>query len=159
MKTKMLKITTIALLLAVGGASCTEKGESGNFVSIQYLKCECDREVQYRRQTSEKNILLLDAEKVTYDELPWFSENSKEIKYVICDFSLKVASFKIYPKPNWLRVAYICNFPFDSSWDIPKEGIFISFTAEEFESCKGWSPNPETSCSDIVLTSLKIQTK
>ena len=159
MQTKMFQITVILLMLAGSIVSCGERVEFGNTISVQYKKCECDREIHHYKQITENNILILDAEKVTSDKLPWFSDNKKEIKYVICDFTSKVAFLKTYPMPNWLRIANICNFPFDHLWDIPNEGLYISFSAEEFESCQAWSPIPETSYSDIVLTSLKIQTK
>jgi len=159
MNMKTFKFIAIMLVLAESFASCAKDIDPGTTINVQYQKCECEREVQYNKDITEKNILLLDAEKVSSDELPWFSDNNKVVKYVLCDFTLKVAYFKVLPMQNWLGIGYICNFPFDYSWNIPKEGVYISFTAKEFESCQGCSGIPETTCSDIILTSLKIQTK
>ena len=150
-------VTLCVLMLAGSFSFCGKRGESESVMSIQYKKCECDCEIQYYRKISEKDILLLDAEKITYDELLMLSKSNKEVvKYAICDFASKVAYFNVYSKIKWPQNTCICNFPFDFSWDIPKEGIYVSFTAEEFESCRG-GPMLEKSYSDIVLTSLKIK--
>jgi hypothetical protein len=162
MNTKVFKHATIVLMLAGCLNSCAKKGEVQN-ITLQYQKCECDYGEQTMSKFIGKNVLLLDAEKVTDDEILERSRNSKEkFDYIICDFALGEVFYRSPPSPPnlWDVTGYICNFPFDFSWDIPKNGIYVSFTADAFiPSCHGWSPSLWSSISDLVLTSLKIQTK
>ncbi|MFB6340477.1 hypothetical protein ACE1ET_02085 [Saccharicrinis sp. FJH62] len=54
-------------------------------------------------------------------------------------------------------IGYICNFPVIArEWEIPSNGIYISYSAEVFEACKGYSSiGGLTSFTDNILTSLK----
>ena len=160
------KVVAVVLCVMLAGSfySCGKKSEYDIEQFLLYQMCECDREIQPAKKFEEENILLLYAEKVTYDEILDMSRNSNgKFKYIICDFSQKTA---VYSLPHgdlsspWSQIHTICNFPFDYSWEIPKSGLYVSFSADSFyPSCHGWSPNPETFYTDFVLISLKIQTK
>jgi hypothetical protein len=154
MKRVILQATAILLMLA-GVVGC-EKEEEQN-ISLEYKKCECDHEtVQSYSQREFLNILMIDISKTTEDKINELNASGQH--YVYYDPAMGGASFCLNPG-QWVTVGFICNFPTQFNWEIPVDGIRISFTCDAFEKCDPIISILEHSYLDIVLTSLKIQAK
>jgi hypothetical protein len=150
---KKLNLLLIALLLT-GIAGCgDEEGEKKEGIPLKYQKCECENEAEFIEHTSVDNILLLDRNK--NPQLKPFS--------ISCNFIVGEAIFiqdGFMEIQGNIVISRICNFPFDTySWNIPDEGILISFEADEYKKCKSSGDVPNYFHRNIILTSLKIQTK
>jgi hypothetical protein len=160
MKKKVLKTAAILLLAAGGFSSCGKEKEDTGDIPLKYQKCECDHATEFIKTFTANNILLLDAEKVTYEQIMGLAKNEEQpFKYVICNFTAGGgAMFITNPGHPIIGYADICNFPFDFPWDIDEKGIRISIVADDYEKCQPVSTIGHI-YSDIILTSLKIHTK
>jgi len=144
------------LLVLAANFSCEDDIKD---IPLQYQKCDCDHEAKFYRTYEVNHILLFDAEKVTYNDLPIHTYNGLEsISYMICNFTLKEAAITSL-NPNSYGLSTICNFPFSEIGDIPKKGIYVSFIGDGYETCNPTMEIPENFYDDIVLTTLKIYTK
>jgi hypothetical protein len=150
---KNLKLLFFVLLL-IGMAGCErEEKEKVKIeekdILLTYQKCECDDETEFIAHISVDSILLTN--KTMSSQLKPISIN--------CNFMTREAALV---QNGFIgiegRTLYrICNFPFDSSWDIPAGGMLISFEADGYQKCTSVEDTPNHFYHDIVLTSLKIE--
>jgi hypothetical protein len=136
----------------MAGCEGEEKKIIEKNIPLTYQKCECNDDPEFIAHISFENILLTDES---------MDSRLKPIS-INCDFMTREAALV---QNGFIgigeRMLYrICNFPFDSyPWDIPEEGILISFEADEYQKCTSIEDVPNYFYHDIVLTSLKIQTR
>jgi len=155
-KKTVIKLIAILVVLAAN-FSCEDDIKD---IPLQYQKCDCDHEAKFLGTYEDNHILLLDAEKVTDNDIPKLSGDGKEcIDYIMCNFTIKGALIISKCPGGMFGYGTICNFPFDKIVFIPKEGMYVSLTCDEYEECNPTMTFPEYSYSDIVLTTLKIYTK
>ena len=163
MKRTILKFSFILLLpIVVGisliGAGC-EKEDSYEEISLEYSKCPCDHETNFIKEVEIENVLLFDASKISFSEMKNLSFDGERSLFV--SYSSETDSAVFYSFTGAIvGISYFCNFPsIDKKWEISPNGIYISFSADEFELC-----NPKISIgtytySNLILTSLKKHLK
>ena len=162
MKT-ILKISIIFLLFSLMGAGC-EKEDSYEAISLDYSKCPCDHETNFIKEVEVKDVLLFDESKITFSEMKNLSSDHKSslfISYSPETDSTIFYSFMVISNETYTSIGNICNFPNEAKeWEIPSNGIHISFSAKVFENCNGLpSVGFTQTYTDNVLTSLKKHTK
>jgi hypothetical protein len=159
---KILKTAAILLILA-GSFSC-ENEEIWENVPVEYVKCPCDQEkidgasLNWRAGGTE-NVLMIDISKTTDDKILELLESEKIRQYLRYDSTDGSAAFLFNPHQLWQTSGRICNFPSQYDWEIPINGIHVSFACDIFDLCEPILTIPEHSYFNIVLTSLKIQQK
>jgi hypothetical protein len=160
MKTKKLKLLTTFLLLltlcvVLLGAGCDDNQDNGESISLEYTKCPCDSKMDFIKEITMDKILLFDTTKTTFTEMKELSSDGDTSKFVCYNPESNNAVFYNYYMV-FESVFYICNFPeTDSEWEIPSDGMYISFTADIFDPCNYIGGIESYSESEIVLTSLK----
>ena len=157
MKT-ILKLLFLSGIIILTAFSC-EKGKEEQYenISLIYSKCPCDHETDFIKSFSAENILLFDSTKTSFSEMKELSldgDCSKFISYSPESSNIKSYSYSICY--HIVGIGYICNFPkVAKDWDIPFNGISISYSADEFELCEPKMSITTYTYSNIVLTSLK----
>ncbi|MCF8360917.1 MAG: hypothetical protein K9H26_19365 [Prolixibacteraceae bacterium] len=168
MKPKKLKtLSTFLLLLPLCvvflGAGCEDSYEN---VYLEYTKCPCDSETEFIKEVTMDKIMLFDTTKTTLSEMQELSLVGDSSCFVCYKPEINNAVYYLYKgliQEIGLakEISYICNFPeIAGEWEIPSDGIVISYSADVFKSCKsvgsigGW-----TSFTDNILVSLKKYNK
>jgi|GEM_PF-1942167 len=161
MKTKKLKLPTTLLLLlplclVLLGNGCDDDEDNYENISLEYTKCPCNSEMEFIKEITMDKILLFDSTKTTLSDMQELSLVGDSSQFISYNPESNNAVYLLY---FGLRrdIGYICNFPKSASeWEIPSNGIYVSYNADVFESCNalgsigGW-----ISYSDNILTSLK----
>jgi len=155
MKTKILKHTAIALLLAGSVFSCAKRGESSG--EVPYKPCPCE--------TNDVSLGTIKGEaRLFVDEQS--SRNTEIIvyhSYVYDYFSdraylkLKLNSLPFFSEnlPDWSGVLDICNFPdFAKKWEI-SGGIDVYYEGIIYPHCEEFGCREF--CYNFILTKLKIK--
>jgi hypothetical protein len=168
MKTKKLKRFSVFLLLlplcaVLLGAGC-EKDDSYEEISLENTKCPCEHETNFIKEVEIKDVLLFDESKTAFSEMKNLSsddERSLFISYSSETDSTIFYSFMEISNETYTSIGNICNFPNEAKeWEIPSNGIHISFSAKVFEACKGGiSVGFTQTYTDNILTTLKKHTK
>jgi hypothetical protein len=154
---RILKFTAILLILA-GSFSCGEdEDKTWEDIPVEYVKCPCEREVESYPAKEYKDILMLDVSKTTYEKTEELLESEEIWQYLLYDPVNRDAYYSLNGGSLWQTLSFICNFPFQFNWEIPSNGIRVSFTCDVFKKCEPAMSIPEMSDFDIVLTSLKIK--
>lgn len=158
MKTTFFKISAFALLFALMGASC-EKNEQFEEIDLKNTKCPCEHEASFIKEITLENVLLFSTTKTTFEKMKEISFNGERSLF-IC-YTPDTGSSTVYSiRTTMMGVSYICNFPDKAKeWEIPSNGIYISYTANEFELCEPKSSIANDTYSNLVLSSLKKQIK
>lgn len=144
------------------GAGC-EKDNEYEEIPLEYTKCPCEQETSLIKKVEIKDVLLFDATKTSFSEMRQLSLNGKEAEFVYYSpetDSTIYYNFKNVDVAYFNSIGYLCNFPSSAkTWKIPFEGIYISFTADEFEACYGFPSIGFNAYVEYVLTSLKRKIK
>jgi hypothetical protein len=146
------------------GAGCEDDEDNYESITLEYIKCPCEHETNFLKEVEIDDILLFDASKTSLSEMVGLSsdgERSLFISYSPETDSTVFYSFAKISNISYSDIGYICNFPNEAKhWEIPSNGITISFSAKVFEACNG---SPSTgftqTYTDNILTSLKKYTK
>jgi hypothetical protein len=155
MKTLVIKTSFFILLLFIMGAGCGKNYEY-EVISLEYVKCPCNSERSYIKEVTMEKIMLFDTTKTTFFEMQELSLDGESSIFVCYDPESNNAD--IYTiRGESVGINYICNFPeIVRKWGIPSNGIYISLSADAFESCRAINSIGGTiSYSDDVLTLLK----
>jgi hypothetical protein len=155
MKPFILNTGIAFLLLFMIGAGC-EKENEYEVIALEYSKCPCDSEKSFVKKVTIDKILLFDTTKTSFSDMRELSLNGDKSRFVCYNPESNNAVFYSYTGITG-EIGYICNFPEAArEWVISSEGIYLSYSADIFETCKevgsigGW-----TFFSDNILTSLK----
>ena len=161
MRTVFIKIGFSFLLLSVLGAGCEKEENDYENIPLEYTQCPCGSEKSFIEEITMNKILLFDTTKTTLSEMKELSLVGDSSQFISYNPESNNAIFYSQNKMYSSSLGYFCNFPETAvEWEIPTDGILISFSAEAFESCKavgsigGW-----TSFTDNVLISLKKYNK
>ena len=157
MKAQIIKTGNLFMLLFmfIIGATC-ERNDEYEIISLAYEKCPCSSEKSFIKLVTLEKVTLFDTTKTSFsemEELALYGDGSTFVSYDPESNDAVCYSYKgVYESIN-----YICNFPEAArDWEIPYNGLRISYSADAFESC---DPNISIefvySESEIVLTSLK----
>lgn len=155
MKTLIIKTNFIILLLFIIAAGC-KKDDKYEVVTLEYSKCPCNSEMSFIREVIMDKIMMYDSTKTTFPKMQELSLNGESTIF-IC-YNPESNNAILYSITGVFEgIGYICNFPkIAKEWEIPSNGIHISFSADAFESCKSQnSAGFVVGYSDNVLTSLK----
>lgn len=146
------------LLFGIGGC---EKDNDNEIIQLEYLKCPCDHDAIFIKSISVNKLLLFDSNKTSFSEMQELSLNGKSSEFICYSAESESATYYFFRSIDILSsnsVGYICNFPTSSKkWDIPHNGLYVSFSADVFEACHGYpSIGFSTIYTDNILTSLNI---
>ena len=158
MKTTILKISIIFLFLSLVGAGCG-KEEQFEEIVLENTECPCEHETSFIKEITLEKVLLFNATKTTFEKMKEISFNGERSLF-IC-YTPETDSSTVYSiRTTMMGVSYICNFPDKvKDWVIPSNGIYISYSANEFELCEPKSSIANNTYSNLVLFSLKKQIK
>jgi hypothetical protein len=153
-------VMTVLLILSISFSSCRKDKEEMEEILLEYVKCPCEHETN-KQQTFNtiSNVLIFDTSKFTQKQTENFEGFPSEQPYILFDPVTGNAVLLTNYGPQWIWNGVICNFPVQFNWKIPVDGMRISITYEVFEKCEPMGFIPEHFYFDVVLTSLKIQTK
>jgi hypothetical protein len=157
MKTLIIKTSFFILLLFMMGAGC-KKYDKYEVISLEYVKCPCNLEMSFIKEVTMDKILLFDTTKIAISEMQTLSLNGESSIFVCYNPERNNAIIYSYQRLyRGIGIGYICNFPETArEWEIPLNGIYISFSADAFESSRAQgSIGFLVFYSDNVLTSLK----
>lgn len=151
---KAIKFFKLAALLSVLAGSLVFCGEEEEPDST----CPpCEHKRKFLEKKTYENILMYDISKSDMTEIK--KDERDEYIYVYVDFETETASLNRL-NGNFWTCYYICNLPFDRIPEIiPQDGLSIDIAGDVYETCEPQGFIPEHSFFNIVLTSLKIQTK
>ena len=128
-------------------------------INVEYSKCICDHETNFIKEFSVENILLFDKTKTSFLEMKELSSDGDCSSFV--DYSSDPDSTFCYSSCGAIvSFGFICNLPeIVNDWEIPQEGIYISFSADEFELCEPRTSLVTQMYSNLILKSLKKHKK
>jgi len=161
MKVLMLKTGILFLLLFIMEVGC-EKSNEYEEILLEYTSCSCEQ-ATFIKEVEINDVLLFDATKTSFSEMRQLSLNNKEAEFI--SYSPETDSTIYYNFKNvdvayFNSIGYICNFPTSAKeWTIPLNGIYISFSADEFEACYGFPSIGFNAYIEYILTSLKRKVK
>jgi hypothetical protein len=163
LKTSFIFLLPVAIGISLMGAGC-EKEDSYEEISLEYSKCPCDHETNFIKEVEIEDVLLFDASKTSFSEMKNLSsdgERSLFVSYSLETDSAVFYSFREISNVPYTSIGNICNFPNEAKeWEIPFNGIHISFSAKVFEACNGLPSIGFTQTyTDNILTSLKKHSK
>jgi hypothetical protein len=146
--------------VALLGAGCDKDDEKDyENISLEYTKCPCDSEKSFIKEITMNEILLFDSTKTALSEMQELSLVGDSSQYISYNPGNNNAILYFH-KGMYSSIGYFCNFPKTAmKWEIPSDGIYISYTADVFESCKSGFTIGWTSFSDNILTLLKKYNK
>jgi hypothetical protein len=162
---RILKFTTAILLIVAGNFSCgKEEDKVWENIPVEYVKCPCEHETVIKESSlnwgsgSTDNVLMIDISKTDEDKIKELLESEEIRQYLSYEPATEKAIYTFKSESGvWLTVGFICNFPSRYNWEIPVNGIRVSFTGDVFEMCKPIVFIPEHFYFDLVLTSFKIK--
>lgn len=155
MKTIIIKTGLITLLLFMMGGGC-KKDDEYEVITLEYVKCPCNLEMSFIKEVTMDKIMLFDTTKTAITEMQELSLNGENAMFVC--YNPQRNNANIYTiRGESVGIGYICNFPeIAREWEISSNGIYISYSANAFESCRALNSIGGTMYfSDNVLTSLK----
>lgn len=158
MKIPILKISFIFLLLNLIGVGCGEREQFEEIV-LKNTECPCEHETSFIKEITLENILLFNATITTFEKMKEISFNG-ERSIFIC-YTPETESAIVYSiRTTMWGVSYICNFPDKvKEWEISSNGIYISYSGNEFEICEPKYSIANNTYSNLVLSSLMKQIK
>ena len=157
MKGLIIKIGSVFLLfLFLTGTGC-KRDSDYEIIPIEYLKCPCSSDMDFIKSCTLEKVVLFDSTKTTFEEMRKFTLYGDSSTFVSYNPESNNAVLYSHKGLYYGGIGYICNFPEAAKyWEIPYNGIRISFSADIYETCRpcfsvgGW-----ISFSDNVLTSFK----
>ena len=163
MKTRISLSIMLSLFVLTGLLGC-EDNDQGDVllqdenIPLEYVRCPCEREIEFLAQFTINDIYLFDASKTSKTEMKKFStvgEESNFVWYLPKENRAVFYSYSTYSNIIYVGIGYFCNFPkIAKKWKIPHEGIKISFTADGYEACNGGFTIGTSFYSDNILVSL-----
>jgi hypothetical protein len=167
MKAKILHpifLLLLPLCVVLFGAGCKKEEAYYENIPLEYTKCPCDSEMSFIKEAAMDEILLFDASKTSLSEMKNLSSNGERSSFMSYSPETDSTVFYSFTKissETYLSIGYICNFPNEAEqWQIPSNGIHISFSVKVFEGCNGLSSVGFTQTfTDNILTSLKKHAK
>ena len=137
------------LLVVIISIACKDDDKTN---TLEYTKCPCDHEVIYIKEISRNTILLFDGSKTSFAEMKELSFDDDHSEFIFFSPSGDSLVFcSIYSHMN--GISYVCNIPlFIFEWTIPSEGIYVSFSSDEYELCEPMNSIGSSSYSNLVLT-------
>lgn len=153
MNCNILKLSMVILLFVFFGAGCQEKNELEG-IPLEYIKCPCTHETEFIKTITYDSILLFDASKTSIAERKELSQDGDCAKYI--SYNKSDTTFLYSICGTMTGIGYVCNFPeIAKDWEIPKNGIIVSFSADEFKLCDPPTSIATHTYANLVLTSLK----
>ncbi|MFZ5939526.1 MAG: hypothetical protein ACOYXB_03040 [Bacteroidota bacterium] len=156
MKVKISTRIFIFPLVACLAISCDKIGNLDNEIALEYIKCSCEYGRTFFGEISADTILLFNASKTSYEDMITISSKNGISEFVA--FYTDSSTTKYYKIMGEVtNVGFICNFPdIIEEWNINKNGKYISFSADCYQTCHEVIIVGFYAYMDLVLTTLKI---
>jgi len=160
---RLIKDTRLLFLLLIFlGIKC-ESDDIYQEIPLGSSRCFCDHPQNLIKKIFVENVLLFDAEKLTLSEMIAKSLNGEKSNFI--SFSPETDS-TLYYNISKINISYnnsiifLCNFPEEAKeWNLPIEGIYVSFSANVYEACFGHPDIAFNSNAEAILLTLKKKIK
>lgn len=151
---KRINLNYILILIVLLVSTRCDKVEFEE-INVEYSSCICDHEADFIKKFIQQEILLFDVTKTSFQEMKDLSFDGERSLFVQYS-SNPESTFYYFSQGVIVGFGFICNLPeIVNDWEIPYEGIYISFTADEFEECEPRTSITTHFYSNLILTSLK----